>query len=113
MAPLKHTAHRRIIVSSLSHLLDFYPAPVRTLVADLATLIKSAAPGAREAVRVTGMGCTVPPGDPEALGRAVVDVVANREKYVKPRAEIEQAYNFQETIDRYERVFREAAARGR
>ncbi|GAB4447479.1 MAG: glycosyltransferase family 4 protein [Anaerolineae bacterium] len=70
-------------------------------------------PGAREAVRVTGMGCTVPPGDPEALGRAVVDVVANREKYVKPRAEIEQAYNFQETIDRYERVFREAAARGR
>ncbi len=38
-------------MSSLSHLLDFYPAPVRTLVADLATLIKSAAPGAREAVR--------------------------------------------------------------
>jgi hypothetical protein len=38
-------------VSSLSHLLDFYPAPVRTLVTDLTTLIKSAAPGAREAVR--------------------------------------------------------------
>ena len=38
-------------MSSLSRLLDFYPAPVRTLMADLATLIKSAAPGAREAVR--------------------------------------------------------------
>jgi hypothetical protein len=35
----------------LSHLLDFYPGPVRTLVTELAALIKSAAPGAREAVR--------------------------------------------------------------
>ena len=39
-------------MSSLSRLLDFYPAPVRTLMADLATLIKSAAPGG-EAVRPT------------------------------------------------------------
>ncbi len=70
-------------------------------------------PGAREAVRVTGMGCTVPPGDPIALGRAVVEVIANREKYIKPHAVIEKAYNFEETIDRYERVFREAVARSK
>lgn len=70
-------------------------------------------PGAREAVRVTGMGLTVPPGDPEALGRGVVEVIRNRGCYMKPRAEIEQAYNFEETVDRYERVFREAAERSR
>ncbi len=39
-------------MSSLSHLLDYYPGPVRALVAELSTLIKSAAPGAREAVRL-------------------------------------------------------------
>jgi hypothetical protein len=39
-------------VSSLSQLLDFYPGPVRTLVAELSALIESAAPGAREAVRL-------------------------------------------------------------
>lgn len=39
-------------MSSLSQLLDYYPGPVRALVAELSTLIKSAAPGAREAVRL-------------------------------------------------------------
>jgi hypothetical protein len=39
-------------VSSLSQLLDNYPGPVRALVAELSALIRSAAPGAREAVRL-------------------------------------------------------------
>jgi hypothetical protein len=39
-------------VSSLSQLLDYYPGPVRSLVAELSALIKSTAPGAREAVRL-------------------------------------------------------------
>ena len=39
-------------MSSLSQLLDFYPGPVRTLVTELSSLIKSVAPGAREAVRL-------------------------------------------------------------
>ena len=74
-------------------------------------VINTDIPGAREAVRVTGMGLTVPPGDPAALGRAVIQVVANRARYVKPRAEIERAYSFKETVDRYERAFREAVER--
>ncbi|MFN8470361.1 MAG: hypothetical protein U0X20_32705 [Caldilineaceae bacterium] len=39
-------------MSSLSQLLDNYPGPVRALVAELSALIKSVAPGAREAVRL-------------------------------------------------------------
>ena len=39
-------------MSSLSQLLDNYPGPVRALVAELSALIKSAAPGAREAMRL-------------------------------------------------------------
>jgi glycosyltransferase involved in cell wall biosynthesis len=65
-------------------------------------------PGAREIIRVTGMGKLVPRDDPEALGRALVEVIGNREQYVKPRAAIEQAYDFDETIRRYERIFRDA-----
>ncbi len=65
-------------------------------------------PGAREAVRVTGMGKHVPQGDHVAFGHALVDVIANPAQYVKPREAIEQAYNFDETVDRYVRVFREA-----
>lgn len=65
-------------------------------------------PGAREGVRVTGMGKIVPTQSPPALGQALVDVIQNRETFVKSRAQIEQAYSFTETVDRYERVFRRA-----
>jgi glycosyltransferase involved in cell wall biosynthesis len=74
-------------------------------------VVSTDVPGAREAVRVTGMGRSAPPGDAAALGRAVVDVITNRAQYVKPRAEIERAYNFKETVDRYERLFRRYALR--
>ena len=65
-------------------------------------------PGAREGVRVTGMGKIVPIRNPQALGEALVEVMRNPQAFKKPRAEIEQAFNFQETVDRYERVFRQA-----
>jgi glycosyltransferase involved in cell wall biosynthesis len=66
-------------------------------------------PGAREVVHVTKMGELVPPGDPEAFGAAVVRVLSNREKYVKPLAEIDAKFNFEETVNRYERHLYEAA----
>ena len=65
-------------------------------------------PGAREAVTVTGMGKVVGMGNPEGLGEALVEVMTHRETYVKPRAEIERAYSFPETVDRYEAVYRRA-----
>jgi glycosyltransferase involved in cell wall biosynthesis len=65
-------------------------------------------PGARVVVQETGMGKIVPPGDSAAIGRAVCDVLDNRALYVKPREEIERTFNFQETVNRYERHFRNA-----
>lgn len=65
-------------------------------------------PGAREGVRVTGMGKIVPIQDPEALGRALADVMQNLPAYTKSRPHIEEAYSLTETVDRYERVFRRA-----
>lgn len=67
-------------------------------------------PGAREGVRVTGMGRLVPMGRPDALGEALAEVMANPAIYVKPRSEIERAYSFDETVGRYLRVFRAAVA---
>ena len=72
-------------------------------------------PGARVVVKETGMGELAPPGDPVALGKAIVKVLDRRAAYVKPLEEIDAAFNFEETTDRYERQFRMAAemARGR
>lgn len=68
-------------------------------------------PGGRVPVQVTGMGEIAPRGDSAAIGRALVDVIGNRERYIRPRHEIEAIFSFQETVDRYEAMFREFAAK--
>ncbi len=68
-------------------------------------------PGGRVPVTETGMGAIVPRGDWEAIGRAVVEIVRAPERYIKPREEIERAFSLRETVDRYERHFRQAANR--
>ncbi|MBU2496300.1 MAG: glycosyltransferase family 4 protein, partial [Candidatus Omnitrophica bacterium] len=65
-------------------------------------------PGAREVVRVTGMGELVPKGEERALGEAIVRVLGNRERYVRPREEIEKIFSLRRTVDEYERVFQES-----
>jgi glycosyltransferase involved in cell wall biosynthesis len=69
-------------------------------------VVASALPGVREATRVTGMGTTVPPRDEAALARAIIEVISNREKYLRPREEIERLFSIEATVDAYERVFR-------
>ena len=67
-------------------------------------------PGVREATRVTGMGRTVPIRNEPALAGALIEVIQNREKYVKPRSEIEAMFSLGATVDAYERVYRGESA---
>jgi glycosyltransferase involved in cell wall biosynthesis len=76
-------------------------------------VIMTDTPGGRVPVTETGMGKIVPVGNAQALGEAIVEVVSHRDQYVKSRTEIEQIFNFQQTVDRYERHFRQAAERNR
>lgn len=68
-------------------------------------------PGGRVPVTKTGMGKLAQAGDWRSVGEALVDVLQNREQYVKSRAFIEDTFSFEETVDGYERVFREHAHR--
>lgn len=61
-------------------------------------------PGVREAVRRTGMGEVVPPRDPEALAAALVRVVRDRPRYVRPRPEVETAFDCDAALEEYEKV---------
>ncbi|PJF44811.1 MAG: glycosyltransferase family 1 protein [Phototrophicales bacterium] len=70
-------------------------------------------PGGRVPVRETGMGKLVPPRDPEALGEAVIEILQNPQLYIRPRHEIEAIFNFDETVSRYEKHFRQARAKSR
>lgn len=66
-------------------------------------------PGGRVPVSVTGMGRLAKQGDAHSIGEALVDVIRNRDQYVRPKSEIERHFSFQETVDRYEAIFRRYA----
>lgn len=68
-------------------------------------------PGGRVPVTVTGMGKLAKAGDWRSIGEALVEVLQNREQYMKPRAFIEEKFSFKDTVDQYEKVFREYAQR--
>jgi glycosyltransferase involved in cell wall biosynthesis len=59
------------------------------------------------------MGLLAPPRNPQALGEAIVTVLDNPEAYHKPLDVIDAAFNFDETIDRYERHLQTAARAAR
>ncbi len=70
-------------------------------------VVASNLPGVREPVRMTGMGQVVPIRDERALGEAIVQVIEERKRYVRPRAEIENLFAIDATLAAYERVFEE------
>lgn len=68
-------------------------------------------PGGRVPVMATGMGKLAKVGDWQSIGEALVEVLDHPENYRKPRAVIEEIFSFKETVDGYERIFREYARR--
>lgn len=67
-------------------------------------------PGAREVVHVTGMGLHVQPHSPRALAEGLINVLSDRQRYVKPYAQIRAMFNTDETITAYERLMQEMIA---
>jgi glycosyltransferase involved in cell wall biosynthesis len=63
-------------------------------------------PGGRVPVQLTGMGLLAPREDWRAIGEAIVEVLRHRERYVRPHDEIARLFSLEETITRYEQLFR-------
>ena len=61
-------------------------------------------PGAREAVRVTGMGLLVEPRNPQALADGLLQVLADPPKYAKSYEQIRAVFDTEKTITQYERL---------
>jgi len=75
--------------------------------------IAAALPGVRQPVYQTGMGEIVPVGDSEQLAAAILRVLGDRRRYVRPRAEIAARYSTERTVDTYEALFDELRLRRR
>jgi glycosyltransferase involved in cell wall biosynthesis len=70
-------------------------------------------PGAREAVKATGMGLIVPARDEEALAEGIVRVLDDSTSYLKTREEVAGVFNLERTIDQYEALLAELAREAR
>ena len=68
-------------------------------------------PGGRVPVTKSGMGKLATAGDWRSIGEALVAVLQDKAQYQKSREAIAQLFSFEETVDRYEQVFREHARR--
>jgi glycosyltransferase involved in cell wall biosynthesis len=64
--------------------------------------------GGRMPVKQTGMGRLAPPGDWRGIGAAILEVLRDRGRFLRPRQEIARRYDLDAAIDAYEEVFRQA-----
>jgi glycosyltransferase involved in cell wall biosynthesis len=64
-------------------------------------------PGVREPIRMTGMGEVVPIKDVRALADAIVRVLQNHARYIRPRQEIADMFAIEKTVAAYEKLFSE------
>ena len=109
------------IVSSPQDMADFYAAcDVLALPSDTecfalvqveamlcgTPVVMTDTPGGRVPVQLTGMGKIVPRGDWKALGEGIVEVLSDRERFVRPVGEIARRFSVEETVRRYEELFR-------
>jgi glycosyltransferase involved in cell wall biosynthesis len=89
---------------------DCFPSTQVESVLSGTPLVTTDIPGAREVVRVTGMGVLVPPRDPEGIARGIAEVLSHRERYVRPPEEIGRIFDREKSVEDYEGLFRRLAA---
>jgi len=98
-----------VVVPSLNSTESFGLVQVEAMLCGTPS-IASNLPGVRVPPQSTGMGQVVPIGDSAALAEAIIRILDNRERYVRPRAEIEALYSTPHTAELYEQLFEELAA---
>ena len=69
-------------------------------------VVASDIPGCRQAVRLTGMGRIVPPGDSAALAEALLAVLERPDSYTMPRDKIARVFDYERTVDLHEELYR-------
>jgi len=95
-----------LVVPSLNSTETFGLVQVEAMLCGTPT-VASNLPGVRQPPLMTGMGKVVPVGDAVALADAILEVIAHRAHYVRPRAEIMALFSTERTVTEYEQLFRQ------
>ena len=108
--PAFYAAADCLVLPSLNSTESFGLVQVEAMLAGTPVVV-SDLPGVRHAVRATGMGEVVPPGDEEAFASAVERVLTGGTRYVRSRDHVVATLGLDGVIGRYEHLFATAAAR--
>lgn len=93
-----------LVVSSLNSTEAFGLVQIEAMINNV-PCVASALPGVRRPVQMTGMGQVTPIGDAEALAKALLEILAEPEKYRRNPAEIARAYEPDSVAAEYEKLF--------
>ena len=76
-------------------------------------VVASDLPGVRQPIRMTGMGCIVPPADVAQLAQAIISVLDEPERYHNDAAEIARRFAPDTIAAEYEAIFEELLGKRR
>ena len=93
-----------LVVSSLNSTEAFGLVQIEAMLNNV-PCVASALPGVRRPVQMTGMGLVTPIGDSNALAEAIIQILADPQKYRRDPAEIARAYDPDSVAAEYEKLF--------
>jgi glycosyltransferase involved in cell wall biosynthesis len=99
-----------LVVSSLNSTEAFGLVQIEAMLNNV-PCVASALPGVRRPVQMTGMGQVTPVGDAGALATAILEVLAEPQKYRRDPAEIARSYDPDSIAAEYEKLFERLSAR--
>ena len=94
-----------LVVSSLNSTEAFGLVQIEAMLNNVPS-VASALPGVRRPVQMTGMGLVTPIGDAEALANALLQILAEPQKYRRDPSEIARVYDPDSVAMEYEELFK-------
>ncbi len=94
-----------LVVPSLNSTETFGLVQVEAMLCGTPT-VASNLPGVRQPPLMTGMGKVVSIGDANALAEAILEIIAHRSQYVRPRETVAALFSTERTVEMYEQLFR-------
>jgi glycosyltransferase involved in cell wall biosynthesis len=93
-----------LVMCSLNNTETFGLVQIEAMISG-APVVASNLPGVRQPVMLTGMGEVVAVGDGEALGEAIIRILADKEKYIRPAEVISDSFDPDATSAEYIELF--------